>query len=54
MSNITLFSQIIKALDRSKFQKIVAYHQTDKHEKGYSSWNQLVAMLLLKVSLYEI
>jgi len=45
MSNITLFSQIIKALDRSKFQKIVAYHQTDKHEKGYSSWNQLVAML---------
>ena len=45
MSNITLFSQIIKALDRSKFQKIVDYHQTDKYEKGYSSWNQLVAML---------
>ena len=45
MANITLFSQIIAKLDRSKFNKIVERRQTDKHNKGFSSWNHLVAML---------
>lgn len=45
MANITLFSQIIAKLDRSKFNKIVKRKQTDKHNKGFSSWNHLVAML---------
>jgi hypothetical protein len=45
MPNITLFSQIIQKLDRSKFNKLVEKHQTDKHQKGYTSWNQLVSML---------
>ena len=45
MANITLFSQIISKLDRSKFIKLVKDKQTDKHCKGYSSWNHLVSML---------
>ena len=45
MANITLFSQIISKLDRSKFSKIVAKKQTDKHNKGFNSWNHLVSML---------
>ena len=45
MLNITLFSQIIQKLDRSKFNRLVEKHQTDKHQKGYTSWNQLVSML---------
>lgn len=45
MSNISLFSQIISKLDRSKFNKIVASRQTDKHNKGYNSWTHLVSML---------
>ena len=45
MSNITLFSQIISKLDRSKFGKLVSHHQTDKHQKGYNSWTHLVSML---------
>ena len=45
MTNVTLFSQIISKLDRQKFNKLVLQKQTDKHQKGYSSWNQLVAML---------
>src|SRR5690606_26101025 len=45
MANITLFSQIISKLDRSKFNKIVSKKQTDKHNKGFSSWNHLVSML---------
>jgi len=45
MSNLTLFSQIISKLDRIKFAKLVKVRQTDKHQKGYTSWSQLVAML---------
>jgi len=45
MSNLTLFSQIVSKLDRFKFNKIVQDHQSDKHQKGYSSWSHLVAML---------
>jgi len=45
MANITLFSQIISRLDRFSFSKIVAGHQTDKHQKGYNSWTHLVSML---------
>jgi len=45
MMNITLFSQIISKLDRLSFNKLVTAHQTDKHQKGYSSWTHLVAML---------
>jgi hypothetical protein len=45
MANITLFSQIISKLDRSKFNKIVKVKETDKHCKGFSSWTHLVSML---------
>ncbi len=31
MVNVALFSQIISKLDRSKFKKLVKFHQTDKH-----------------------
>ena len=48
MANITLFSQIISKLDRSKFNKIVSRKQTDKHNKGFSSWNHLISMLFLQ------
>jgi len=45
MANITLFSQIISQLDRSGFTKIVKKHDTDKHQKGYTSWTHLIAMV---------
>jgi len=45
MSNLTLFAQIISKLDRVKFSKLVTSRQTDKHQKGYSSWTHLVSML---------
>lgn len=45
MANITLFSQIISKLDRSGFTKIVKKHDTDKHQKGYTSWTHLIAMV---------
>jgi hypothetical protein len=45
MTNITLFSQIISKLDRSKFNKLVVAKQSDKHQKGFNSWSHLVSML---------
>ncbi len=45
MSNITLFSQIISKLEASKFKKLVKSHQSDKHQKGFSSWSHLISML---------
>ena len=45
MVNITLFSQIISKLDRSKFKKPVSLNPTDKHNKGYTSWTHLVSRL---------
>ena len=44
MAKITLFSQIISKLDRSKFNKIFSKKETDKHNKGFSSWNHLISM----------
>lgn len=45
MSNITLFSQIIKKVDRSLFNRLVREKQTDKGCKGFDSWTHLVSML---------
>jgi hypothetical protein len=45
MTNVNLFSQIISKLDRSSFKKIVFEKETDKHQKGYSSWIHLISML---------
>jgi hypothetical protein len=45
MTNLTLFSQIISRLDRSKFKTLVNTHESDKHQKGFTSWSHLVSML---------
>ena len=45
MENISLCSQILSKLDRSKFDKLVRKHNTDKYQKGFNSWNHLWAML---------
>ena len=53
MANITLFSQIISKLDRSKFHKLVKVKQTDKHCKGYTSWTHLVSMLFCQFAMSQ-
>jgi hypothetical protein len=45
MINITLFSQIISKLEKSRFKKLVKFHQSDKHQKGFDIWSHLVSML---------
>lgn len=45
MTNLTLFSQIIDKLDKDGFRRLVREKDSDKHQKGYNSWNHLVSML---------
>lgn len=45
MTKINLFAQIISKLDRSSFKSLVREKETDKQQKGYNSWTQLVSML---------
>lgn len=48
--NITLFSQIIQTLDRTKFSTLVKKYKSDKHQKGINSWTHLVSMLFCHLS----
>jgi hypothetical protein len=43
--NITLFSQIISKLDKSRFKKLVDSQQSDKHQKEFTFWSHMVSML---------
>lgn len=45
MTNITLFSQVVKLLPRERFSSLVHKYQADKHTKGINSWAHLVSML---------
>jgi hypothetical protein len=44
-SSISLFSQIIKLINRKTFQEIVDDYDGDTHSKGFSCWDQFTSML---------
>lgn len=44
-TKVTLFAQIIGKLNRQMFNKRVKDKQTDKYQKGFTSWTHLVSML---------
>jgi len=46
----SIFSQLLSLIDRADFQKLVKVHQADRHSKGYSSWEQFVAMLFCQLA----
>jgi len=41
----SLFSQLLKHIPRIEFERLVRQHGTERGAKGFTSWNQLVAML---------
>jgi len=50
MFRISRFHQLLEALPRGSFEQLVERHQADKHCKGFSCWQQLVAMVFAQVS----
>jgi len=54
----SLFSQLIALFNRSRFYELVYRHQAERYTKGFSCWDQFVAMLFCHIgqakSLREI
>jgi putative transposase len=46
----TIFSEILKLLDRDIISKSVEQHQSDKYSKGFKTWNHLTAMIFSQLS----
>jgi putative transposase len=44
MFRISQFAQVMRALPREGFQRVVQAHEGDKHSKGFSCWDQLLVM----------
>ena len=57
-ASCSMFSQILKLIARSDFERVVKQTQAERHARGFSSWQQFVAMLFCQLgraqSLREI
>jgi hypothetical protein len=50
IKHASLFSQLIDVFDRNKFKKIVNKHGSEKHSKGFDSWDHYVSMLFCQLA----
>ena len=41
----SVFQQILKLFPRAEFAQLVREHRTERHARGFSSWQQFVSML---------
>lgn len=41
----SLFRQILDTFPRGEFEQLIARHRSERHARGFTSWQQLVAML---------
>lgn len=46
----SIFSQVLALFHRGEFASIIYRHQAERHSKGFSSWNQFVAMLFCQLA----
>lgn len=47
---VTLFSQVLRLIDRNVFNRLVRKHDSDKHSKGCDSWAHFVSILFLQLA----
>jgi hypothetical protein len=45
LASCSVFVQLLKTIPRAEFQQLAAEHQSERHARGFTSWQQLVAML---------
>ena len=50
MRSASLFSQLISLFDRHQFSDLVLEHKAERYSKGFSSWDQFVAMLFCQLA----
>lgn len=44
-SSLSLFAQIVQVIPRARFARVVRQTSAERHSKGFTSWDQCVAML---------
>lgn len=50
MYSMTRFGELMKGLPRGRFERAAEDFRSDKHSKGFRSWDQLIAMLYAQYS----
>ena len=50
VSVASLFSQVLSLFPRTEFQQAVHQHQAERYSKGFSCWDQFVAMLFCQLA----
>ena len=50
LRHASLFSQLLALIPRDKFDRLVVQHKAEARSKGFSSWDQFVAMLFCQVA----
>jgi len=46
----TRFCELLKALPKNTFRQCVNQHQSDKHNKGFDSWDHLISLIFAQLS----
>jgi hypothetical protein len=46
----SLFSQLVALFNKTQFYHLVKKHKAERYSKGYSSWDQFVAMLFCQLA----
>ena len=47
---VSLFSQVLRLIDRNIFKKAVSKYDTDKYSKGINTWTHFVSMLFMQLA----
>jgi|688.fasta_scaffold381825_2 hypothetical protein len=50
MNKHNTFREILKLLDKGSIKKFISKHESDKHNKGFTTWKHLVTMIFSKLS----
>ncbi len=46
----TRFGELLKVLPKNTFKRCVEQHRSDKHNKGFDSWGQLISLMYAQLS----
>ena len=46
----TRFCELLKVLPKTLFNRCVQSHQSDKHNKGFNTWDQLLSLMFAQLS----
>lgn len=45
LASCSVFVQLLKLIPRAEFEQLAAQHRSERHARGFTSWQQFVAML---------